>query len=70
MFLLTTHLVNMKKTILTITQERHHAIKSAAKARGKTITELSSMLLDYALNKLETGALKLSDPCLIEKKGA
>jgi len=63
-----------KKTTLPVTPQDHRRLKNHAKSCGKTMKELTSLLMEYVLDQLQSGALKISPPSLqgtgSKKKGA
>lgn len=63
-----------KKTTIPVTPQDHKRLKDYAKRSGKTMKELTSLLMEYVLDQLQSGVLKISPPSLkgpgIEKKGA
>lgn len=63
-----------KKTTIPVTQQDHRRLKNHAKSCGKTMKELTSLLMEYVLDQLQSGALKISPPSLkgtiTEKKGS
>lgn len=53
-----------KKTTIPVTPQDHRRLKAHAKSCGKTMKELASLLMEYVLDQLQSGSLKISPPSL------
>jgi len=55
-----------KKTVVEIYTDTHARLSDAATGTGNSMKRMTSLLLDYALQKLEAGEIVLREPAVEE----
>tara|TARA_B110000495_G_scaffold203492_1_gene227473 strand:- start:11998 stop:12219 length:222 start_codon:yes stop_codon:yes gene_type:complete len=55
------------KTVIEIDPEVHEVIKAFAKTRGIPVKKASSLLLGYAMMRLNSGRAELTGPTVVDK---
>jgi len=56
-----------RKATLEVSEATHSKIRQTATKSNRSTKEITSVLLSYALEKLESGAISIAQPCAIEK---
>ena len=55
-----------KKTVLEVLPSSYSRVKEQAAKAGQSSKRFTSMLLDYALQKLDAGQIELVEPTVVE----
>lgn len=59
-----------KKTVVEIYGDTHARLSDAASTTGNSMKRMTSLLLDYALQKLDAGEITLREPAVEETSTA
>lgn len=59
-----------KKTILEVNPATHERVRKQANKAQRSTKEITSVLLAYALEKLESGAISIGGPFITEEGAA
>jgi hypothetical protein len=59
-----------RKTVVEIYSDTHARLSEAAASTGNSMKRMTSLLLDYALGKLDAGEIVLREPTVEEAPNA